>query len=285
MNCPECSTRMSVVKTAVFRGNTKRVVECACGIRCETEERVIRRLTPVTGNPPATGGQPPGNAPPTAPQPPGNPGGVGGALSGDRSVPDPESGPSSPDLPERAPAREPAPPTEGIWTAARWKTEFGAAWSLRFHRGARHYGSSGDGKACGALADLIRELPETDVLAAQERAGAMFAEFFADTSKAVTDARHNFAFFVGRWGGLRVPKIAAPDSPYCPWHQRGNQGRRALNPIATCPECKHLGALARPARAETGPQSLADLLPKGPPPDYAAELAKFQAEKQKGAPS
>lgn len=59
MLCPECSNRMSVIKTMVVPSRTLRLTECACGVRAETEEKVIRRLPML----PATVRQPPGNGP------------------------------------------------------------------------------------------------------------------------------------------------------------------------------------------------------------------------------
>ena len=59
MLCPECSSRMSVIKTMVVPSRTLRLTECACGVRAETEEKVIRRLPML----PATVRQPPGNGP------------------------------------------------------------------------------------------------------------------------------------------------------------------------------------------------------------------------------
>src|SRR5438477_159504 len=59
MLCPECSSRTSVIKTVVVPSRTIRLRECPCGVRAETEEKVIRRL-PMT---PATVRQPPGNGP------------------------------------------------------------------------------------------------------------------------------------------------------------------------------------------------------------------------------
>lgn len=92
MNCPECDCRMAVVKTMVLPGQTLRMQECACGIRCESAEKVIRRL-PVA---PATVRQPARNGPGAAGNPPATAGGVGGGLpsgSVQGSLPDPNCDP------------------------------------------------------------------------------------------------------------------------------------------------------------------------------------------------
>ena len=141
-----------------------------------------------------------------------------------------------------------------VWAAADWLDAFGKAWSAKLAAGARHYGNTTDAKACSDLAALLEELPQTDLLAAQERAGAMFAEFFAERTRDLVKARHCFAFFVTRWGQLRVPAVpaVAPPKPWAvpeppradpncrDWHAGGkNTGKRhPRGQQPGCPECK-----------------------------------------------
>lgn len=259
MDCPACGTTNSRVLDTFKSVEDRRKRTCACGARWDTTETVDKGSLRV-----ATG---PHQSPPVStngnrlrrvtPNPNGfqplASGGVGGGLS---SGSDPGSGPDQ--NPDTSPDPSGEPPQEvdraGVWSPHDWLRRFGESWSLTFHNGARHYGHAGDGKACGALADLLVELPTADLLAAQERASAMFAEFFADRSREVVKARHCFSWFVGRWGGLRVPAVAAvaPPPPWVApavpradpnckgWHEGGkNTARR--NPRgqqAGCPECK-----------------------------------------------
>jgi uncharacterized protein YdaU (DUF1376 family) len=101
------------------------------------------------------------------------------------------------------------------WTAAEWLKRFGAAWIAKYG-GLAYGGGDAAARAGGQLRDIIDALPESDVLAAQARAGVMIAEFMGDMSPRVVAARHPFAFFVTAFTGLRVPRIAAkPPAP--PW--------------------------------------------------------------------
>ncbi len=65
--------------------------------------------------------------------------------------------------------------TGSVWGAETWRRRFAAAWQQ--HYGSFYGGGAPDAKASAILEDQIRTLPETALLAAQARAGAMFAEF------------------------------------------------------------------------------------------------------------
>jgi hypothetical protein len=112
MTCPDCSTKMSIKKTAHFARSTLRIEECLCGSRFETETKVIRRLPATANSQPATVGNrryAENRQPATAGTPPATTGGVGGDLSSDQNsirIPDPN--PVVVDPPDRA--RESAPP-------------------------------------------------------------------------------------------------------------------------------------------------------------------------------
>lgn len=175
-----------------------------------------------------------------------------------------------------APARDPA-----TWAAGDWLKHFGYAWALHYKRIA--YGQTSDGKACGTLADFLGTLDEPQRLAAQARAGKMFAEFLADESPETVKARHCFAFFVGRFGGLLVdPVRTKADSDTRCNHHRGQGTFRTLprgGPVAGCPTCKENSA-ARGTREAT-PTNAADALPKFTPgkawtPEQLAEAEQLR---------
>lgn len=108
----------------------------------------------------------------------------------------------------------------------------------------------------------------------------MFAEFFADTSKAVLDARHPFAFFVGRWGGLRLPKAAAPEAdPRCDWHRDvRNDAKPSRFPRPGCPRCKHFSA--RAAGRESAPTPIAALMAPELFDQRAADVERLRTERE-----
>jgi len=282
MDCPACGTSNSRVLDTFKSVEDRRKRTCICGARWDTTETVDKgslriATSPYQFPPVSTNGN---RSRRVTPNPDGSQplasGGVGGGLSGDRSDLNPEPSPDpSGDPPQRV-------DREGVWGPDDWLRRFGEAWSLAFCRGARHYGHAGDGKACGALADLLAELPTADLLAAQERASAMFAEFFADRSRELVKARHCFSWFVGRWGGLRVPAVAAvaPPKPWAApeppradpnckgWHAGGkNTGRQ--NPRgqqAGCPECKSVYLRSWTADDRPGePTAVGELIPGGGP--------------------
>jgi hypothetical protein len=91
-----------------------------------------------------------------------------------------------------------------LWPAGSWLTRFGVAWAEHYQQLA--YGQPGDSKACGPLQGVLDALPESERLAAQEKAPAMFAEFLGRADSKTVERRHPFAFFVQEWGGLRVAK-------------------------------------------------------------------------------
>lgn len=93
------------------------------------------------------------------------------------------------------------------WSAWDWKVAYGLAWRERYQQNA--YGMAGDSKACSTLKAILDELPEVERLSAQAIAPQMFAEFLASKDPETIRKRHPFAFFVGEWGGLRVPKRRA----------------------------------------------------------------------------
>lgn len=123
--------------------------------------------------------------------------------SGSSSVPSPLG--SDPD-PDRARVATVAP----IWAAHEWLTKFKAAWFDRF---GRFYGQAADSKACSTLADLLAGFPPAEVLAAQKRSAAMFAEFFSIEKPETVRRGHPFAFFVQEWGALRVDRQPAKPAP------------------------------------------------------------------------
>lgn len=119
-----------------------------------------------------------------------------------------------------------------IWSAWDWKNKFGIAWVAKYQTGG--YGEVGDSKACGALGLLLETLPAEELLAAQERAPAMFAEFLASADPKTVARRHPFTFFAQEWGGLRVPKKATAPPGEPPWkaHQREEEQRKGADRAA-----------------------------------------------------
>jgi len=219
MDCPACGTSNSRVLDTFKGVEDKRKRECPCGARWSSTETIdkgsLRVATGTDQSPPvSTNGKRSRRVTPNRgiPQPLGanDAGGVGGDLrSGSDSIPFLADQDPSLKTPQQVdPAR--------VWTPGDWLRLFGKAWSTQFCGGARHYGHAGDGKACGQLADLIAALPPAESLAAQEQSAQMFAEFFRERSKAIVDARHPFAFFVQRWGGLRVPALPLDPSSQRP---------------------------------------------------------------------
>lgn len=99
---------------------------------------------------------------------------------------------------------------EQLWSAWKWKTEFGRAWEVPYK--ALRYGNTSDSKACGVLSDFLAQLSRSDRLERQGKAAEMIAEFLADENSGVVKARHCFAFFVTAFGGLGVAKRGAKSS-------------------------------------------------------------------------
>lgn len=111
--------------------------------------------------------------------------------------------PSDPSLPPGSGSGR-AIPVAQAWAAGDWLKAFGTAWCEKYKR--LSYGFAGDGKACGALGDLLSRAPREERARAQANAAAMIAEFLADEGPAVVKASHPFAFFVTAFGGLGTNK-------------------------------------------------------------------------------
>lgn len=111
-----------------------------------------------------------------------------------------------------------------IWGTADWLKRYGIAWAAKYQQLA--YGMPGDSKACASLGDTLGVLPESEKLAAQAKAEAMFREFLESSDPRVVSRRHPFAFFVQEWGGLRVEKKAAEPSKFEPPGVRAERERR-----------------------------------------------------------
>jgi len=215
MDCPECGAPNTRVLDT-FKGQvTRRRRQCPCGVTFSSTEVVDKGSVRSLPVPISRNQSPPVAVIPDQPQPSAvnYGGGVGGALPSGSDLSgflDPH--PVAADPPDRAipvvHAQEP-----GLWNSDRWLKKFGAAWVKAYRNGMGTYGGGApDAKAGAILDDQIRALPLSEAMAAQERAPAMFAEFLADRGKALVDARHSFAFFVGRWGGLRIPAMKVAPS-------------------------------------------------------------------------
>lgn len=225
MECQDCRTEMRVKRTYPSGTDkaptTSRVHECACGSRFLSEEALTRRLPSVAISSPPVARRKASGTPPNGVRQ--DAGGSETARPCDSSIPNGGLGgdlaPTS-DPPFQSVLSDPDPSVEPpqrvdparVWTSGDWCRRFGKSWVIQFCRGAGSYGHAGDGKASGQLEDLIAALPASEAIAAQERSSVMFAEFFRERSKAVIDARHPFAFFVQRWGGLRVPAVAGEET-------------------------------------------------------------------------
>ncbi len=181
----------------------------------------------------------------------------------------------------------PPAPARDLWAAGDWLKRFGRAWADRYK--ALAYGQTSDGKACGTLADFLAARDPETRLAFQERAPKMFAEFLADESPETVKARHCFAFFVGRFGGLLVDPVRtkADADSRCNLHRQ--QGTfRALprgGPVTGCPTCRE-NAAARGTREAT-PDEASNALPSYKPganwtPEQLAEIEA--ARKATGPP-
>lgn len=74
------------------------------------------------------------------------------------------------------------------------------------------WGGEASARATANLGDMLGALAPAAALAAQGRAGLMFAEYLSDPSPAVVKARHPWAWFVTRFQGLLVlqKQAAAP---------------------------------------------------------------------------
>lgn len=96
-----------------------------------------------------------------------------------------------------------------VWTVFDWRRKYGMVWSKKY--GGTAIG--GDGKADMRLREILESLPGADLLATQERAQEMFREFLAEGGEAI-QARHRWAWFVGRFESLRVKRLAlVPSRP------------------------------------------------------------------------
>jgi len=160
----------------------------------------------------------------------------------------------------------PAHARDPMWPAGEWLNLFRRAWADRYK--TLTYGQTSDGKACGNLADFLGTLDEPARLAAQARARKMLAEFLADESPETVKARHCFAFFVGRFGGLLVDPVRtkADADTRCNLHRQQGTFRTLPRggPVTGCPTCKENSA-ARGNR-EASPTAASDALPKFKPP-------------------
>jgi len=166
------------------------------------------------------------------------------------------------------------------WSAGVWLGHFSVAWCREYRQQSYGAGSS-DAKACGSLSDILAALGAAERRAAQERAPAMFAEFFGGRSPETISRRHPFVFFVTAFNGLRAEKKAAQAiaSERCYWHGKGNRGP-SRQPLDTCPECREEKARNRGRSSEPTP-----FVPLKPPenPMTAEQLAEIAAARKGGA--
>jgi hypothetical protein len=96
----------------------------------------------------------------------------------------------------------PTPQTDppGRWSSHDWIRKFGIAWAKA--KGRLAYGSPSDSQAAGKFGDFLAGLGDAEAVEAQGVAPAMFTEYLAETGE-VAEAGHIFAWFVGRFTGLR----------------------------------------------------------------------------------
>ena len=94
------------------------------------------------------------------------------------------------------------------WTGWQWRVKFASAWCARYGRLA-YGGGDADAKATGDMSDQLAAMPEAERVAAQGRAGEMFAEYLSDESPGTSKARHPWSWFVQRFQGLVVPQRRA----------------------------------------------------------------------------
>ena len=84
----------------------------------------------------------------------------------------------------------------------QWFERYKAAW---FNAKGRQYaGSESDAKACGNLADMLRDLSDFERTVATEGADVMIGLFLADTTPRVLNAGHRFSWFVQDFNVLRL---------------------------------------------------------------------------------
>jgi len=168
-----------------------------------------------------------------------------------------------------------------LWAAGDWLKLFKRAWADRYR--TLTYGQTSDGKACGNLADFLAAMDPAARSAAQDRAPKLLAAFLGDESPAAVKARHPFAFFVGRFGGLLTDPIRtkAEADPRCNLHRQAGTFRQLPRggPVTGCPTCKE-NAAARGTR-ESDPTPVAPPTLK-PPPEWTDEQKAELAEAVRG---
>jgi uncharacterized protein YdaU (DUF1376 family) len=125
--------------------------------------------------------------------------------------PSPSPSPAESESPSESSSRRSGSGARARWTPAIWIRQFGIAWG-KTYEGRFYGGGAADGIASGKLSDILKELPEAETRAAEERSETMFAEFLADQTPPLVRERHPFSFFVQRWNGLRHPALAARGS-------------------------------------------------------------------------
>ena len=94
---------------------------------------------------------------------------------------------------------------KSAWTPHEWWTKFGAAWREHYNTMAGPGGGDGAARATGALGEELGRMNAGARAVAERRAPGMFREFLADASPGMVKARHPWAWFVTRFGGLLVP--------------------------------------------------------------------------------
>jgi len=90
-------------------------------------------------------------------------------------------------------------------SASDWHRNFERAWSAAYNTMALPGGGEAAAKAVADLSDQLGKLKSSARSAAERRAPEMFREYLADASPAMVKARHPWAWFVTRFGGLLVP--------------------------------------------------------------------------------
>ncbi len=106
------------------------------------------------------------------------------------------------------------PVTPPLWASHHWLRQFKLAWEKRTIVGATaFYGDTGDTKASARLHDELERLPQAERLAAQARAPAMLAAFFAEKGDEIRRRHYPFNFFVQSFGALRMATTRTTTAP------------------------------------------------------------------------
>jgi hypothetical protein len=229
---------MSLLDTSHGGQTTFRKMECTCGSRFESEERIARRLPPAAAR---TRRQPPAGveAPPPLPasaNPPSSGGGVGGGLpelSGQTGVSDP--GPISPANPNRARAKS----NRGA-DLEPFEPEFEIEWSQTAKTGSKRKARRAWRKAGKPAFGASWKRWEVCSEWRQEWFNYPHVATWINDGRCAQDPAETKPKAVGS-----IP-ASKPSDPYCGFHhQPRTRGRLpAGGPAYGCPECKHAEAMS-----------------------------------------